>query len=269
MRIIIKKIILAFSFIFILTLCFAKSGNAELSANENVEGKAYGFSIDEDAFNVTWNEKKEVSAKYNGVKIGTTEIYQGKAISKKLVQGKYAITYLTAVKTCPQEAQYSEKVLWKRKYWSEYGYNSKCELSASLAYGSNLLSSTPKYSVEDTSYSVGIQAGVDTSGPSGAISGSVNYTDEAIDITNYSSTSNKKVDIRINLNESIWRLDWKRYKYAEQENIQLFTFTVLTYYNNVKQNISIYTRYGTMNSHARFWMDTCSHYASCTANVTI
>lgn len=269
MKIFIKKIAFAFSLVMLFTLCLGGTGIVEVRASENIEGTLYGFSIDEDAYNVTWNEEEVISAYYNGKCIGMTCIYQGKAVAKQMISGKYAITYLTAVKTCPQNAKYSRKVLWWTDTWTEYGFNKTCELSATLTSGSKLLSSTPSYKASDTTYSVGVGAGVDSSGANGSISGSVNFTDEAINISNYSSTANNKVDIRINLNESSWRWDWKRYKYAQQENFQLYTFTVLSDNKYVNQTIKVNTQYRTMDSNANYWKSRYNHYASCSTNVSI
>lgn len=256
---IIKSMISLLAVIFVV-LMFGK--NVTINAQSDLQGSLYGVSVDNDVYNVSWDSERVSNCYYSGKSIGVSYIYIGKAVANEQVDGKYVVTYLVVVKTCPQKASYSKKVLWWTNKWTEYGYNTKCEISAVLSGDQSLVTSLPKYSVSDTSYSIGGGIGVDSSGLNGSISGSVNYTSEALNISNSSSTSDRKVDIKINLNQSIFRWDWKRYKYAQQENIQLFSFTTLTSNTSYSQPITINTQYATADSNANWWMEDCGHYGA-------
>ena len=244
---------------------FIQESFSNESQTINRQGAEYGFYINEDEYDVTWNEAKIVSAYYNNKIIGKTFIYQGKAVYKDEIsmhndEYKYIIYYLTAVRTCPLNASYSENVLWWTNYWTEYGYNNKCEINAKVVEGSKYINTFPKFYGQKDSYSVGYSYDV---------YGKVNFESGALEVSNDSHKDSNIVDIKINLKESNMRNDWKRYEYAQQKNIQLFAFSVLTISKDIKQTITINTEYGTMDANANYWKNTFNHYADCSCIVTI
>ncbi len=252
--------------------------DTESTSTYDSTGERLGFYIDTEEFEVTWN--KDIAndvACWSGssgeYKIGETNVYLGKAIAREKFFDHYFITYLVAVQNEPCDFVYSYPFFWWTNYCKAYGYYRICELSGTLAEGSTLFSSSPFYGATGTSYDVGVDIGVGSDGGEVSIGGHVEYEDDALDIINYSSDNDRKIDIRINLNEpwsSLLLWNWKRYRYAQQKKkIQLFTFSVLTDNINVKQTMKVKTGYGTLDGNASFWASRNRQYGYCFFDLSI
>jgi len=162
---------------------------------------------------------------------------------------------MISVVTSPQIANYSKKVLWWTDYWSEYGHYKYIDVKADLPSGVTLLESNPTFTASDTHYNVGVNVGMSGKDFAFGISGGVSFVSKAINITNKSNTHTRKIDMRNELNSSIWRWDWERYKYGHQQNRQLFAFSVLHSGAEYNQRIEITTAYGTVDSYPNYWMN--------------
>ena len=126
-------------------------------------------------------------------------------------------------------------------------------LTSTLSSGTTLFDSYPKYTASNTSYSLGANVSVGSSGVSGGISASVSFTSKAIDVTNDSNSASGKVSIKIYHNVSWWIWDWARFKYAQQENCQLFSFSVLSSSKTSTQTLKFTSNYGTSGSKITSW----------------
>lgn len=221
----------------------------------------HGFDVDSTYYDIVWRYNTNTNydnAYKNGVLVGRTYSNIGRAVAKDKVDGKYAITYMIYFKTSSVKADFSQKVLWWTDKWSEYGFNKNVEIDAALPAGTTLVKNAPKYVASDTTYSFSVGVGVDKSGPNAAISAGVSFTSGAVGITDSSSTVSGKIKTKIYLNESVWRWDWGRYKYAAQENTHLMAFTVLSNSNKPNFNIKITSAYGTQtdpSEKVNWWTD--------------
>lgn len=155
-------------------------------------------------------------------------------------------------KTSSSKATYSQshRFLWWSwtEYWEKYGWFKDITLSSSLSKGTELFDTYPKFTASSTSYSLGAGIDVSASGVSAGISAGVSFSSNAIGITNNSNSRTNKVNISIHHNVSWWMWDWERFKYAQQENCQLFTFSVLSDSKTSKQTLTFNSEFGTSGS---------------------
>lgn len=224
----------------------------QASASNDNKSQSYGFSVDSDYYNVQWNWRpKYIYLKIDDNRIGEVEINVGKAITKEPFDdsGRYLITYMIRAKTKSLKATYTQRHRFLWKTWTtsydRYGWFKDVTLTSTLRSGTELFDSWPKYYAQDTSYSLGASVQGGSSGVSGGISAGVSFTSKAIDITNHSNSYYGNVDISIHLNTSCFRWNWGRYKYAQQDNCQLFCFSVLSYSKYSSQTLNFSSEFGT------------------------
>lgn len=220
-----------------------------------------GFQIDDNYYDIKWDSTNRINkVMYDDEIIGYTTINIGSAVLKEKLGDETFVTYMVRVTTTPLVADYSKKVLWWTEKWSEYGYSEGVNVSASLVSNTKYHHSSPSFTVDDRSYSVGLSAGLDGSV---GISGGVSFTSKALDITNTSTSANNSVNISIDLNDSNWRWDYDRYVYASNENPQLFTYTMkTTRTSSFSQPIEIKSNYATLDREAQWFANVTGHRAA-------
>ncbi len=216
-------------------------------ASNDAESALYGLSIDKSLWDVRWNNYiKEFKTTWNDAVYGLTDIHVGEAFYKEKINNQYWTCMIFAIKTMPKNTyrQVQHHFLWNK--WDEdvlqYGVlsyvNVKCDINESSA---SLIDSSPKYVANSTSYSISSSTSVGTSGVDVGISGGVSFSENAIDITNNTNSSNKVVDIKVSRNNKADNAQAK--KQMAQENWWYFRYDALTDNKYLKQKMTFELQY--------------------------
>lgn len=231
-------------------LSYASSVNdygVQSTSNYDAEALLYGVEIDKDYWDIRWNNNYEnVETKWDNDVYGLTDIHIGAAFYKEKINGMYRTSIIYAIKTMPKNVykKIHHQVLWHG--WDEevlqYGILSYVNVKSNINESSaKIVDSYPKYIANNTSYSISTEYSVSTNGVGYGIGASVSFSENAIDITNHTNSSDKYIDIKISRNSNADNAQVK--KQMTQENWWYFRYDCLTDSKYLKQEISVVLQY--------------------------
>lgn len=217
------------------------------TSNYDAEALLYGIEIDKDYWDVRWNNNySDIKTTWDEDIYGLTDIHIGAAFYKEKINNMYRTSIIYAIKTMPKNVykKIHHQVLWHG--WDEevlqYGVLSHVNLKSNINESSaKIVDSYPKYIANSTSYSISSEYSVSTSGIGYGIGASVNFSENAIDITNHTNSSDKYIDIKISRNQNSDNAQTK--KQMAQENWWYFRYDCLTDSKYLKQDISVILQY--------------------------
>lgn len=221
------------------------SENIDL-AHIDAQSALYNVSVDTSLWDIRWNNNIEsIKTTWNEDLYALTDIHVGEAFYKEKVDGMYWTSMIFAIKTMPKNTfrTIHHKVLWNS--WDEtvqqYGVLSSLNFNSKINDNdAKVIDSTPKYSANGTSYSISSEVSIGSSFGLG-LSGSVSYTENAIEITNNTNSSSKMIDITISRNKNADNGQTK--KQMAQENWWLLRYDALTKDKYLKQEMNFTMEY--------------------------
>lgn len=223
--------------------------NYEITSASNYDAEAllYGIEIDKDYWDVRWNNNYlDIKTTWDEDIYGLTDIHIGAAFYKEQINGMYRTSIIYAIKTMPKNVYKNvhHQVLWHG--WDEqilqFGVLSYVNVKSNINESSaKIVDSYPKYIANSTSYSISSEYSASTSGIGYGIGASVSFSENAIDITNKTNSSDKYIDIKISRNTKSDNSQTK--KQMAQENWWYFRYDCLTDSKYLKQEISVVLQY--------------------------
>jgi hypothetical protein len=263
---VIKKIVI----LIFLLVGFMFANSTLTFAATHPESSIHGFTVDDSAYNISWDARRTQNAYQNGAIKGTVTTYVGVARSKfYLSNNKQVSTVMIRSIVTPKKYTYEQKVLWWTNTITEYGMVR--ELKYSMNFDTfELLDVSPKNAPTSNNYTIGINAGLSATTANGGsfggslgISASQTFTANALNVVNLSDTSNNFASTSYRYQISIWRADWQRNSYAFYESEQKAAYAIASN-SRAYRYLYIYATFDSADAEPNWWQNILSKNSSTT-----
>lgn len=202
---------------------------------------------------VKWYETITTNVKINGKIVGVVSTNIGTTRTKKEYSGFYYDTLLI-----------ENIVKGKKGSALNYGYCENLKVYTTAPSGSKLWSHSPVNKATSTSYNIGV--GINSDGEK-SISGSKNFTKNALEINDLSDTSSNYFCAEYDYLQHSFRWDWKLSKYSYYESTQISAYTLRTKKSKYDNEINIYAKFESWDSEPGFWAGAWKRYGSSTTTI--